>query len=198
MATKETIIKNAKKYIGKPYVWGGESMTEGGYDCSGYVYNVLKDSGIKVARQTAQGYSSLGSEVTYKEAIESDLLFFGKSKKSITHIAIYAGDGKMFESRGTSKNTKSNPGKGVCLSDVSRRKDLVLVKRVCSNAAGYPKYKLSGTMYYRNGPGVSYNPLGCVHSGDIIEIEKKSAGNWGYIVGKGWISLNTQYTKEVK
>ena len=49
-------VNKAKKYVGKPYVWGGESDAEGGFDCSGYVFNVLKDSGFPVGRLTAQGY----------------------------------------------------------------------------------------------------------------------------------------------
>lgn len=130
MATGNQIIENCKKYLGKPYVWGGESMSEGGYDCSGYVYNVLRDSGFKVNRSTAQGYSKLGTTVSYSKANKGDLLFFGKTKSSISHIAFYAGDGKMYESIGGSSNTKSNPGKGVILSNVSRRSDLILVKRI--------------------------------------------------------------------
>ena len=94
MATGNQIIENCKQYLGKPYVWGGESMSEGGYDCSGYAYNVLRDSGFKVNRSTAQGYSKLGTTVSYSKANKGDLLFFGKSTSKITHIAIYAGNGK--------------------------------------------------------------------------------------------------------
>ena len=39
------IVNAAKNYIGTPYVWGGESSSEGGMDCSGFVYNALKDAG---------------------------------------------------------------------------------------------------------------------------------------------------------
>lgn len=129
---RNIIIENCKKYLGKPYVWGGESDAEGGYDCSGYTYNVLRDSGFSVNRSTAQGYSKLGLETAYSKAQIGDLLFFGKSIYSITHIAIYAGNGMMYESTGSSKNTKNNPGKGVVLSKVSRRKDLVLIKNIIS------------------------------------------------------------------
>ena len=132
--SRNTIIANCKNYLGKPYVWGGESMEEGGYDCSGYAYRVLKDSGYPVCRTTAQGYSKLGVTVPYEKAEPGDLLFFGKSTSAITHIAIYAGAGTMYESIGGSKNTKYNPGKGVSYSKVSRRSDLILIK----NLAGDP------------------------------------------------------------
>ena len=149
MAKRKTLIENAKKYLGVPYVWGGDSFdpnhpndpkySEGGFDCSGYMFNVMKDSGMKVGRSTAQGYSSKGTEVSRKNMKEGDLLFFGKSLKSITHIAMYAGDNKMYESIGGSRNTIKNKGKGVTLSSLSRRSDLVLVKKIADETDPAPK-----------------------------------------------------------
>lgn len=144
------IIANAKKYLGKPYVWGGESEKEGGYDCSGYVYNVLNDSGIKVARTTAQGYYNLFKDNKANTLTEGALLFFGKSVKNVSHVAIAAGDGlHMYESIGTSKNTKTNKGKGVTYSLISRRKDLLCAclpyKATASSVSYYPKYTGKGT-----------------------------------------------------
>lgn len=123
---RENIIANCVKYLGKPYVWGGESMEEGGYDCSGYVYNVLRDSGFKVNRMTANDYRSLGKKISFSQRQKGDLLFFGKNNRA-THIAIYAGDGGMYESIGGSSNTKNNPGKGVAYSSIYRRSDLMEV-----------------------------------------------------------------------
>lgn len=124
---RESIIENAKKYIGKPYVWGGESMEEGGYDCSGYVYNVLRDSGFKVNRTTADGYRGIGKKINPSQKKKGDLLYFGKNGRA-THIAIYAGDNGMYESVGGSSNTKRNPGKGVTYSSYYRRGDLMEVR----------------------------------------------------------------------
>lgn len=122
------IVQNAIKYLGKPYVWGGESDAEGGYDCSGYVYNVLNDSGIKIGRTTAQEYYNKYKGNASNKKVAGALLFFGKSVTSITHVAIASGDGvHMYESIGSSKNTKTNKGKGVTYSYISRRKDLVAV-----------------------------------------------------------------------
>lgn len=59
------------------------------------------------------------------------------------------------------------------------------------------QYKLSGNLYYREGAGTSFKALGTVKSGSIVTISKFSSNNWGYIEGKGWISLNTIYTKAV-
>lgn len=125
--SRETIISNCGNYLGKPYVWGGESMDEGGYDCSGYVYNVLRDSGFKVNRTTADGYRGIGRKISPDEKKKGDLLYFGKNGKA-THIAFYDGSGGMYESVGSSSNTKSNPGKGVTHSSVHRRSDLMEVR----------------------------------------------------------------------
>lgn len=138
MAKRQAIIENCKKYLGKPYVWGGESDAEGGYDCSGYAFNVMRDSGLKVYRNTANGYRNMGTKIALADRDVSDLLFFGKNNKA-THIAFYAGDGMMYESIGSSKNTKSNPGKGVILSKVSKRSDLMEVRRIADEVEAAPK-----------------------------------------------------------
>lgn len=124
-------IELAKKYLGRPYVWGGNCEAEGGYDCSGFVFQVLHQSGFKVNRDTAQGYYNTFSkyETSKTNIATGDLLFFGKSKKSITHIAIALDDKTMIESIGTSRNTIKNKGKGVSISNITRRKDLVAVCR---------------------------------------------------------------------
>lgn len=126
--TSSDIVTTARTYIGKPYVWGGESESEGGYDCSGFVYSVLNKCGMKVPRTTAQGYSALGKTVTNIQS--ADLLYFGKSTKRITHMAIAINSTQMIESQGNSKNTKTNKGKGVSITNISHRSDLVLVKRI--------------------------------------------------------------------
>lgn len=127
MSIGDNIISAAKSFLGTPYVWGGESMTEGGFDCSGFAYNVLNKAGIKVGRLTAQRYYNTFKSNKCTKDVKGALLFFGKSTSSITHIAISNGDGTMYESIGGSKNNKSNPGKGVSHTNISRRKDLVAV-----------------------------------------------------------------------
>lgn len=126
--TSNDIVRTARAYLGKPYVWGGESEAEGGYDCSGFVYSVLNQCGMKVPRTTAQGYSGLGKKVTNIQS--GDLLYFGKSVRRITHIAIAINTTQMIESKGNSKNTKINKGTGVSITNISHRNDLVLVKRI--------------------------------------------------------------------
>lgn len=127
-ATGNSIADAAQNYIGTPYVWGGESMDEGGMDCSGFVYNALKDAGYNVGRTTAQGYRGYGSAVSKAEMQPGDLIFYGKDNDA-SHIGIYIGNGQMIHSSGGSKNTKSNPGKGVTVSSVDYRSDFIEARR---------------------------------------------------------------------
>jgi cell wall-associated NlpC family hydrolase len=126
--TGNSIADTAQKYLGTPYVWGGESMAEGGMDCSGFVYNALKDAGYNVGRTTAQGYRGYGSSVSKSEMQPGDLIFFGKNNDA-SHIGIYLGNGQMIHSSGGSKNTKDNPGKGVSITNVDYRSDFIEARR---------------------------------------------------------------------
>lgn len=143
--TSSDIVTTARTYLGRPYVWGGESESEGGYDCSGFVYSVLNKCGMKVPRTTAQGYSALGRKVTNIQG--ADLLYFGKSTERIIHIAIAINSTQMIESVGNSKNTKTNKGKGVSIANISHRNDLVLVKRIVS----FKKEKLTTMSLLKKG-----------------------------------------------
>ena len=90
------IYKEAQKYVGTPYVWGG-STPETGFDCSGYVCWVYNQNGYNVGRTTANGLWSKSQHISEAEAKPGDLVFFegtydtpGKS-----HVGIYLGNGMM-------------------------------------------------------------------------------------------------------
>lgn len=123
------LIDSFKELLGSPYVWGGESMIEGGYDCSGALYVASNYAGYKLPRLTAQGFSKLGKNIPIGMQKPGDCLFFGSSTNKITHCAVYIGNGLMIESRGKKQNTKSNPGRGVVISNITRRSDLKIVRR---------------------------------------------------------------------
>ena len=122
------IVDQARNYIGTPYVWGGDSKSEGGMDCSGFVYNALKDAGYNIGRTTAQGYRGYGTKVSKSDLQAGDLVFFGKGNEA-SHVGIYIGNGQMIHSSGGSKNTKSNPGKGVSIASIDYRNDFLEARR---------------------------------------------------------------------
>ncbi|MCI8914764.1 MAG: peptidoglycan DD-metalloendopeptidase family protein, partial [Lawsonibacter sp.] len=94
------ILKEAEKYIGKPYVWGGSSPEES-FDCSGFVCWVYNHSGWNIGRLTATEIYNRCTQISASEAQAGDLVFFTKtftSDKPITHIGIYMGNSRMIHS----------------------------------------------------------------------------------------------------
>lgn len=93
-ATAQGLIADAEKYLGVPYKWGGDSLSEGGLDCSGLVLRSLSDLGVTGVPRTAKEQMSLGTAVSDLSAAKpGDLLVF----KGGTHIAIYLGNNRMIE-----------------------------------------------------------------------------------------------------
>ena len=92
------IIKEAEKYLGYPYVWGGSSPATS-FDCSGFVSWVVNNCGVgwSIGRLTAQGLYNICTPVSEAEAKPGDLVFFEYTYEGpwITHVGIYVGDGWM-------------------------------------------------------------------------------------------------------
>jgi cell wall-associated NlpC family hydrolase len=84
------IIAAARRYLGIPYKWGGESLS--GFDCSGLVQQVFADNGIRVPRTAAQQQAASGYVGGLGSAKPGDLLFWGHPAH---HVAIYIGNGMM-------------------------------------------------------------------------------------------------------
>ncbi|NHT19755.1 C40 family peptidase [Cellulomonas sp. IC4_254] len=106
--TGQDLVEAAKKYLGTPYVWGGESLAEGGLDCSGLVLRSLADLGITSGvPRVARDQATLGQEVpSLDQALPGDLIVLNGGK----HIGIYVGDGQMIDA--------PKPGKSVTIRDV--------------------------------------------------------------------------------
>jgi cell wall-associated NlpC family hydrolase len=92
------LIKEAEKYLGYPYVWGG-STPETSFDCSGYVCWVFENSGVyPLSRTTATGIFDQCAIIPPSEVNPGDIVFFTGTYDSpgpISHVAIYVGDGMM-------------------------------------------------------------------------------------------------------
>lgn len=94
-ASSTSLIKEAKKHVGTPYVWGG--TTPRGFDCSGFVQYVYKKKGKNLPR-TSTSMKWKTKHVSKKNIKKGDLLFFATYKKSVSHVGIYMGDGKVIHS----------------------------------------------------------------------------------------------------
>lgn len=90
------MIKEAEKYLGYPYVWGGSSPSTS-FDCSGFVCCVINHSGWSVGRTSAQGLYNLCTPVSRRNARPGDLVFFKGTYKTngVSHVGIYVGENRM-------------------------------------------------------------------------------------------------------
>ena len=92
------MIREAEKYLGYPYVWGGSSPSTS-FDCSGFVSWVINNcgNGWSVGRQTANGLKNLCAIIPPSEAKPGDLIFFQGTygTSGASHVGIYVGNGMM-------------------------------------------------------------------------------------------------------
>lgn len=105
------MIREAEKYLGRAYVWGGASP-ETGFDCSGFVSWVINNSGNgwDVGRQTAEGLRGSCMAVSSSEAKPGDLVFFQGTYNTsgASHVGIYAGNGMMIHAGNPVKYSNIN------------------------------------------------------------------------------------------
>jgi cell wall-associated NlpC family hydrolase len=120
-ATGTNVVDAAKKYLGVPYVFGGENAS--GMDCSGLVQKVYSDVGIDMPRLVS-GQMKMGTEVaSLAEAQPGDLIVTGGGD----HILIYAGDNKIIHA--------PYPGRDVCLRDVYMSdSEITTIRRIIPTA----------------------------------------------------------------
>ena len=99
-ATAQNVIGTAKKFLGSPYMWGGNSTK--GVDCSGLTWMAFHMNGIDLPRDTSQQVKE-GREISMDDIVPGDLIFFGtpaseNSRERTSHVAIYLGDNRILHS----------------------------------------------------------------------------------------------------
>lgn len=124
-------IEVAKMFFGIPYKWGGNSPVSG-LDCSGLVCEVLRSLGLIIDDMNAQGLYDHFSKDLRPQLAGGSLLFFGKSRSTITHVALAIDNKLMFEAGGgdhTTVNVEEANRKNayVRIRPIEHRRDLVAV-----------------------------------------------------------------------
>ena len=121
----DDIVAAARKYLGVPYVWGGESLSEGGFDCSGLVQKVFGEFDIDLPRVARQQMHS-GTEVaSLAEARPGDLIV----TRGGGHIMIYIGDNKVLHA--------PRPGQDVQIRDMFETDaDIDTIRRIVPAGGG--------------------------------------------------------------
>lgn len=113
-ATGQEIVDFALQYVGHPYVWGGNSLSNG-TDCSGFVHLVYAHFGYSVPRQSAE-LRSVGRGVSYAEAQPGDIICYDG------HCAIYIGGGRIVHA--------SSERTGIKVSQNAAYRTILAVRRV--------------------------------------------------------------------
>lgn len=137
------LVTYALLFIGTPYIWGGNSLIDGGVDCSGFIQQILKSENIDPrGDQTAQ---ALFNELKGKYETHSvnpvthikrnHLLFFGTTTDRISHVALAISERQLVESGGGGSRTKTladaiKHDAMVRVRPISNRRDLVAVIKI--------------------------------------------------------------------
>ena len=122
--TGSAVVDYAKKYLGLRYVSGGNSLTTG-TDCSGFTKLIYKEFGITLSRSVKSQVKN-GTYVKKSDLQKGDLVFYGKRKGVVSHVAIYIGNGKVIH--------QSTPKKGVKIDTVNMMV-YITARRVISKPA---------------------------------------------------------------
>ena len=120
-SVRTEILREASEYIGGPYVWGGNSLTNC-CDCSGFVQQLYALFGYNLPR-TAADQSTFGIQIPISDAVPGDLIFFA-ANGVVYHVAVYAGDGTTIEAY--------SPERGIIAAQIGNR-DAVWATRVISD-----------------------------------------------------------------
>jgi cell wall-associated NlpC family hydrolase len=92
------LLRTAESYRGVRYKWGGNTPSEG-FDCSGFTKYIFAKQGIELPR-TSREQSRVGAAIPndFGALIPGDLMFFAEPGESISHVAVYAGNGRIIHS----------------------------------------------------------------------------------------------------
>ncbi|MBP1999814.1 cell wall-associated NlpC family hydrolase [Paenibacillus shirakamiensis] len=111
----QQVINYGKQYLGVRYVFGASTTTTKNFDCSSFTKHVFKKYGITLPRTAAQ-QSKIGKAVSRANLKVGDLVFFSSGSrangKNVTHVGIYAGNGKILHTYGSPGVTISSLNNG--------------------------------------------------------------------------------------
>jgi cell wall-associated NlpC family hydrolase len=134
-AIARNTLRTADRHVGVPYVWGGNTPSEG-FDCSGFVRYVFAEQGIRLPR-VSRDQATAGQWLPARVAslAPGDLMFYAGRDGVINHVAIYAGNGRIIHS--------SSSGRGVRYDDLNTQRgryyatQMVAARRVIPDGGGF-------------------------------------------------------------
>ena len=112
------LVEYAKQFVGNRYVYGGTSLTNGA-DCSGFVMSVFKKFGVSLPHHSGS-QAGYGTKISAGDLQPGDLIFYGNSRGTINHVAIYIGNGQVVHA--------SNKKTGIKISKYNYRSPVKYVR----------------------------------------------------------------------
>jgi cell wall-associated NlpC family hydrolase len=110
LSGRAAVVAAAAAQVGWPYVWGGESRAEGGFDCSGLVDYAYTAAGASLpGRPTAADLWRMGRPVAAAALQPGDLVFVGTAGGAPHHVGIYVGDGTVLSAPHTGARVGYSP-----------------------------------------------------------------------------------------
>lgn len=102
---RRELVATARRFLGAPYCWGGESA-ESGFDCSGLTMVTYRLNGLNLPRNSRSQFKA-GRWVAKKDLQPGDLVFFAtKGGTRVTHVGMYVGGGNFIHAPRTGKNVQ--------------------------------------------------------------------------------------------
>ncbi|WP_018884294.1 C40 family peptidase [Paenibacillus massiliensis] len=114
-STADSLLNYGKKYMGTPYDFGASTKTTRVFDCSSFMQHIFEKYGVDLPR-TSAAQSKEGKAVSKSNLRKGDLVFFSSGSratgKNVTHVAVYAGNGKILHTYGKPGVTISDLNSG--------------------------------------------------------------------------------------
>lgn len=114
-STGQAIVNLGKKYMGVRYVFGASTSTTKSFDCSSFMKYIFSKYGVNLPRSSV-AQSKVGTAVSKANLRVGDLVFFSSGSRAngrnVTHVAVYAGNGKILHTYGSPGVTISDLNSG--------------------------------------------------------------------------------------
>ena len=101
---RDQLVITATDFLGLPYQWGGTRPAEG-FDCSGLTMAVYRLNGLHLPRTSREQFR-VGTAISRRDLSKGDLVFFAPSRSRISHVGMYAGNGRFIHAPGTGKTVR--------------------------------------------------------------------------------------------
>ncbi len=103
---RQNLVNTARRFIGTPYRWGGESARDG-FDCSGLTMTVYRLNGLELPRNSRAQFDA-GSAISKNDLQVGDLVFFATGRRGrVSHVGVYSGRGQFIHAPGRGKRIRT-------------------------------------------------------------------------------------------